>query len=158
YVDVVSPSPHEGADHRLGEEEPFRVASLDARDLDVGRHSDDAKAIRGCRDGAGGVGPVTMVILGSEPGNWRARHTVDAVGHVDVRLEIGMGEVDSCVDVSDQHGRTAPCDGMGLRGVDLPHVPLQCRERVSVTCWRVRYMTWRRTGCVGARTVVIVEP
>src|SRR5439155_2976051 len=118
HVDVVRAGPDEGADNGLREEESLRVACFDACDTDVRRHTNDSKSIRRRRDGTRRMGPVTMVILGGQTGNRRTRHTVDAVGNIDVWLKVGVREVDAGVDVSDEHRSAAAGYRMGLRRMD----------------------------------------
>ena len=125
HIDVVSPCPNEGTYDGLGEKVSIGVAGLDASDPDMWRDSDDSDSVGRRRDSAGRVGAMAIVILRGDTGNWRTRHAVHAVGHIDVWLEIWMGEVDPCVDVPNQHRGAATRDGVGLSRVDLPHVPLQ---------------------------------
>jgi hypothetical protein len=42
-----------------------------------------------------------------------------------------MVEVEACVEVADDHGRTAPGDRVRLRDMNLRHVPLETRQRVT---------------------------
>ena len=71
--------------------------------------------------------PVAIVVVcGDLTGDgYAVVDAIHAVRVIDVLGQIGMCVVEPGVDVSDEHGRTATGNGMGFRGVDLPHVPLQ---------------------------------
>ena len=144
HVDVVRRCPDERADHRFGKEEAGGVARLDSGDLDVRRHADDSESVGGGGDGSGGMGAVAVVVLCRKSGHRHSAHAVDAVGHVDVLPQVRMVEIDSRIDVAHQHRGAAAGDRMRFRCVDLPHVPLQRRERVRVRRWRIRKVAGRR--------------
>ena len=104
HVDAVGPRPHEGADDGLGEEEAVGVAGLDAGDLDARCDTDDADAVGGRGDRAGGVRAVTVVVVGRDRARHRCpAHAVGAGGGVDVGCEVRVRVVEAGVDVADQH-------------------------------------------------------
>src|SRR5439155_1623508 len=104
------------------------------------------------------MGTVAVVIVGSDlTGHRHATDAVHAVRVIDVLGEIRMRVVEPGVDVAHQHRWTATSDGMRLRGVDLAHIPLKRRQRIRISGRRVRQITWRRTGGVRARSLVIVH-
>ena len=155
----MAPRPDERADNGFGEEEPIRIPCLDAGDPDVRGHADDPDPIRRRSDDARGVRTVAVVVVSGCRSRHRCtRQTVSAVGAIDVLPEVWMPVVQSGVDIADQDRRAAACDGVRLWRLDLPHVPLKGGESVGVCCRRVRQVTRGWSGCVGTRSLVIVEP
>ena len=55
----------------------------------------------------------------------------DAVGEVHVRGQVGMLVIDAGVDVPDHNGTAAGRDRVGLGHLDLGHVPLPERARIT---------------------------
>ena len=124
-VDMMGSCPHKGAHHRLWEKEASGVTGLDRRNPDVGGHTDDADAVGGSGDRAGGMGAMAVVVLGGQAGDGNASDAVDAVSNVDVLPKVRVIEVYAGIDVSREDRRTATRNGVGLGSVDLTHVPLQ---------------------------------
>src|SRR5206468_1985688 len=125
HVEAMGSRPHEGADDGLREEEAIRVTCLDAGDPDTGRDPHDADSVGRCRDCAGGVGAVTVVVCGGDCSRNRATgQTVDAVGRVNVGCQVGMRVVETRVNVTDKHAGAATGDRMRVEYTDLAHVPL----------------------------------
>ena len=124
-VDMMGSCPHKGAHHRLWEKEASGVTGLDRRNPDVGGHADDADAVGGSGDRAGGMGAMAIVVLGGQAGDGNASDAVDAVTNVDVLPKVRVIEVDAGIDVSREDRRTTTRNCVGLGSVDLTHVPLQ---------------------------------
>ena len=93
--------------------------------------------------------PWPLSSCAARPGTGAPLDAVDAVRHVDVLAQVRVIEVDSGIDVADEHGRASARDRVRLRRVDLPHVPLERRKRVRVGRGRVRKVALRRARRVG---------
>src|SRR5712691_11294546 len=64
-------------------------------------------------------------------------------------------EVDAGIDITHQHRRTPSGNGVRLRSVDLPHVPLKRRETVRIGCRAVGKIALRRSRRVGRRRLLV---
>ena len=125
-VEVVRPSPNERAHHGLGEEEAVGVAGLDSGDPHVWRDPNNADPVGGRGNSAGRVGAVAVVVVCRHLARYRSSaQAVDTVSTIHVLSKVRVPVVETRVDVTNQHRRTAAGNSMRLRCMDLAHVPLQ---------------------------------
>ena len=102
-IDVMSGCPHEGAHDGFWEKEARCIAGFDARNLDIGRHADDADAIHCRGNRARGVRAMAVVIVRRDlPWYRRTRYAVHAGSVIHIRREIGMRIIETCINVANK--------------------------------------------------------
>ena len=146
--------PHEGADDRFGEKEALVRGRFDTGDPHVRRHTHDSDAVLCGGDRPSGMRPVPEDVVAWQKRRRGSARAVSARCCVIVRSEVRMREVEPGVDIPDDDVRTAARDRVGLRRMDLSHVPLQREQGIRRIVGReIRQVTHGRPHRFETRAV-----